>query len=154
MLERELVFESRVPAAYRVQLEAIVFFNRRQERVRSAIVAAIERYGSLEIVESDSGLRVRVSGLPDVQCLFAIERMGNQQRPVGVIVYVRDSFERITVLHMGVADEYAAGGPFEGRRLLLRLVHAVRTVARRTSGIRHVELSYTQRGLRALTAVA
>jgi hypothetical protein len=53
-----------------------------------------------------------------------------------------------------VAEEYAAGGPFAGQHLLLRLVQAVRRIARRTSGIRHVELLYSQSRVRADAAVA
>jgi hypothetical protein len=63
---------------------------------------------------------------------------------VGVVVYVRDSFERITVLHLVVAEEYAAGGPLAAQHLPFRMVQAVRQVARRTQGIRRVELLYTQ----------
>jgi len=87
---------------------------------------------------------VRVAGPSDAQCLFAVEREGTTSRPVGVILYVRDSFERITVLHLVVAEPYAVGGPRAGYNLLLRLVQAVKRVARCTSGIRHVELVYSQ----------
>ena len=71
---------------------------------------------------------------------------------VGVIVFVRDSFERITVLHVGVADDYAFGGRYAGERVLQRLLQQIRQVARRTSGIRHVEVAYRQHRPRAATA--
>jgi hypothetical protein len=74
-----------------------------------------------------------------------VEREGKVSRPVGLILYVRDSFERITVLHLVVAEAYAAGGPHAKYNLLLRLVQAVKRVARCTSGIRHVELVYSQK---------
>ena len=110
------------------------------------------RFGSPDIVTVGETLRVRVGVETDAQCLFAIEREGKLQRPVGVILYVRDSFERITVLHLVVAEAYAAGGPRAGYNLLLRLVQAVKRVARRTSGIRHVELVYSRERLRAAYA--
>ncbi len=68
------------------------------------------------------------------------------------ILYVRDSFERITVLHLVVAEPYAVGGPRAGYNLRLRLVQAVKRVARRTTGIRHVELLYSQERPRAAFA--
>ena len=106
----------------------------------------------IEIVNEGKSLRVRVGGETDAQCLFAVEREGKDSRPVGVVLYVRDSFERITVLHLVVAEAYAAGGPRAGYNLALRLVQAVKRVARRTSGIRHVELLYSQERLRAAFA--
>ena len=42
----------------------------------------------------------------------------------------------------------AAGGPRAGYNLLLRLVQAVKRVARRTAGIRHVELVYSRERMR------
>ena len=151
---RDIAFVSSLPQEHHLQLESLLFFNRRQERVRPGILDAINRYGAPEIYATSSGLKVRVAGPVEVQCLFAVERHGTGSRPVGVILYTRDSFERITVMHLVVAEEYAAGGPFAEQPLLLRLVQAVRRVARRTSGIRHVELLYAQSRLRAEAACA
>lgn len=99
-----------------------------------------------------NALRVRVAGPPEAQCLFAVERDGKVSRPVGLILYVRDSFERITVLHLVVDEAYAVGGPRAKYNLLLRLVQAVKRVARCTSGIRHVELVYSENKPRAAYA--
>jgi hypothetical protein len=120
--------------------------------VRKGIETAIDRYGPPEIVSEGKALRVQVSGETHAQCLFAVEREGKHGRPVGVILYVRDSFERITVLHLVVAEAYAVGGPRAGYNLLLRLVQAVKRVARRTTGIRHVELLYSRDRPRAAFA--
>lgn len=151
-ISRQVSFVSALPAEHYHQLEALLFFNGRQHRVRKGIETAISRFGAPEIVAEDKSLRVRVGGETDAQCLFAVERDGKQLRPVGVILYVRDSFERITVLHFVVAEAYAAGGPRAGYSLLLRLVQAVRRVARRTAGIRHVELVYSREKLRVAYA--
>ena len=151
-ISRQVSFVSALPAEHYHQLEALLFFNGRQHRVRKGIETAISRFGAPEIVAEGQSLRVRVGGETDAQCLFAVERDGKQLRPVGVILYVRDSFERITVLHLVVAEAYAAGGPRAGYSLLLRLVQAVRRVARRTAGIRHVELVYSREKLRVAYA--
>ncbi len=151
-ISRQVSFVSTLPAEHYHQLEALLFFNGRQHRVRKGIETAISRYGAPEIVAEGQTLRVRVGGETEAQCLFAVEREGRHQRPVGVILYVRDSFERITVLHLVVAEAYAAGGPRAAYNLLLRLVQAVKRVARRTTGIRHVELVYSRERLRAAYA--
>jgi hypothetical protein len=148
----QISFVSSLPAEHYHQLEVLLFFNGRQHRVRKGIETAISRYGAPEIVVDGKQLRVRVGGETEAQCLFAVEREGKMSRPVGVILYVRDSLERITVLHLVVAEAYAVGGPRAGYNLLLRLVQAVKRVARCTAGIRHVELVYSQQRPRAAYA--
>jgi hypothetical protein len=135
---------SRLPAHMRDHLEALLFFNARQHRMRHEIEQTIERFGIPEIVEQNGWLRVQVAGLPEVQSLFAVHEDGSRVRPVGAVIYVRDAFERLTVVHIGVADEFALGGIYSSERVLLRLLQEIRRVARRTSGIRHVELAYSR----------
>ena len=142
-MARTITLTSRLPAYMRASLEVMLFFNTRQHRIRHEIEATIERFGLPEIVEADGWLRVRVAGRPEVQSLFAVHQEDGRARPVGAVVYVRDTFERIVVVHIGVADDYAVGGRYASERVLHRLMQAIRRIARSTSGIRHVELAYT-----------
>ena len=152
-MKYRIAVKSRLPATMRGQLEALLFFNAGQHRIRQEIEATIERYGLPELIEEDGWLHVKVAGVPEVQTLFAVHEEDRGARPVGVVVYVRDTFERITVVHVGVADDYAFGGPYSGERVLQRLMQQIRQVARRTSGIRHVEVAYRRsRLLRVATA--
>lgn len=138
----EIKLKSRLPATMRGQVEALLFFNAGQHRMRHAIQATIERYGIPELVDDDGWLRIQVAGVPEVQTLFAVHEENVRARPVGAVVYVRDSFERITVVHLGVADDYSVGGRYAQERVLPRLLQQIRQVARCTSGIRHVEVAY------------
>ena len=133
-------FQSHVPRSQRSALEALVFFNSCQERYAACIAEAVERFGAPEIVADGDRLRVRVTGLSDVQCLFAVER--DSGRPVGVAVYMRADLEHITVVHLGIAAEYASGGPKVAEQLLLRLLREVRRSTRRMKGVRRLELFY------------
>jgi hypothetical protein len=145
---------SRLPAHLRADLESLLFFNARQHRMRHEIEQTIARFGVPEIVEQNGWLRVQVAGLPEVQSLYAVHQDGGRARPVGAVIYVRDAFERFTVVHIGVAEDYAAGGSHASERVLLRLVQEIRRVARRTSGIRHVELAYCRNRPREPVPVA
>jgi len=151
-MAHKIVVSSRLPGTMRGQLEAILFFNAGQHRVRQEIEATIERFGIPELIEQDGWLRVQVAGVPEVQTLFALHEEGGRARPVGAVIYLRDTFERITVVHIGVADDYAAGGRYASERVLARLMQEIRRVARRTSGIRQVELAYRRTRLREATA--
>ena len=151
-MAHKIVVSSRLPGTMRGELEAILFFNAGQHRVRQEIEATIERFGIPELIEQDGWLRVQVAGVPEVQTLFALHEEGGRARPVGAVIYLRDTFERITVVHIGVADDYAAGGRYASERVLARLMQEIRSVARRTSGIRQVELAYRRTRLREATA--
>jgi hypothetical protein len=133
-------FKSHVSRSHRPALEALVFFNSCQQRYADCIAEAVERFGAPEIVADGDRLRVRVSGLDDVQCLFAVER--DTGRPIGVAVYVRADLEHITVVHLGIAAEYASGGSRSADQLLLRLLREVRSSTRRMKGVRRIELFY------------
>jgi hypothetical protein len=137
---RGIEFTSRIPRHKRHALERILFFNGCQNRVARDIVDVIDRYGPPEIVEEDDGLRVRVGDLPDVQCLFAVESLTG--RPIGVAVYIRADLEHVTVLHLGVSEDYCTGGMNESAGLLFRLVGEVRRSSRRIKGVRRLNVLY------------
>jgi hypothetical protein len=123
---------SKLPAEHRDALEQLLFFNVNQHRVRNGIQQSIETYGVPEIYEQDGGLRVRVGDVADVQTLFAVAESG---KPVGVAVFVRSAQERFVVLHLGVVNT----------RVLIKLMHEIRSTARRTRGVERIELVYKDR---------
>jgi hypothetical protein len=135
-----IAFESRVGQQHRRALERLLFFNGCQNRVLRGIVAAIERYGPPEIATEGEFLRVRVGTLKDVQTLFAIDSATG--RPIGVAVYLRADLEHVTVLHLGISEEYCAGGPQAAVKLPLRLMREVRRSSRRLKGVRRLHVLY------------
>jgi hypothetical protein len=142
-----VVFASRVAAEHRATLERLLFFNACQHRVSRGIVEAIDRYGSPEIRDEGEWLRVRVAGLAEVQSLFALEATNG--RPIGVAIYVRADLEHITVLHVGLREEYCAGGEREGLNVLLRLMREIRRSSRRLKGVRRLHVLYGSQRERA-----
>lgn len=135
-----VAFASRIAAEHRPTLERLLFFNACQHRVSRGIVEAIDRYGPPEIQEDGEWLRVRLAGLTEVQSLFALEAATG--RPIGVAVYVRADLEHINVLHVGLREEYCAGGEREGLNLLLRLMREIRRSSRRVKGVRRLSVLY------------
>lgn len=133
-------FTSHVDTKHRLALESLLFFNARQERVLDGIVDVIEKFGSPQIVADGARMHVRVDGLTEVQSLFAVDAATG--RPVGIAIYVRADLESITVLHLGIAEEFSAGGFRANEHLLLRLLGELRRCSRRLKGVRRLELLY------------
>jgi hypothetical protein len=133
--------QSKLAAEQRPALEELLFFNVNQHRVRVGIQQSIDAYGVPEIYEQDGGLRIRVGDIAGVQTLFAI---GEDGRPLGVAVFVRSAHERFAVLHLGV-DPQASVTADLSTRVLLKLMHEIRSTARRTRGVDYIELVYKDR---------
>jgi hypothetical protein len=131
---------SRVSAAQRPALEQLLFFNANQHRVRLGIQQSIDTYGVPELYEQDGAMRVRVGHISGVQTLFAVTDEG---RPIGVAVFVRADHERFAVLHLGVATNFG-WHPAVSTRVLLKLMHEIRSTARRTHGVASIELVYKE----------
>jgi hypothetical protein len=132
---------SKLAAEQRPALEQLLFFNVNQHRVRVGIQQSIDTYGVPEIYEQDGGLRVRVGDIAGVQTLFAISDEG---RPMGVAVFVRSARERLVVLHLGVDPRLSLMSD-QSTRVLLKLMHEIRSTARRTRGVDGIELVYKVR---------
>lgn len=132
---------SRLAAEHRPALEELLFFNAGQDLVRHRIEATIERYGMPELYEKDGALRVRLAGTAEPQVLFAVSA-GPSPRPVGMALFVREGEERFVIVHIGVAPDFAAEGPQADAHLFFHLLQAIRTAARRTRGVRFVDLFY------------
>jgi hypothetical protein len=132
---------SKLAAEQRPALEQLLFFNVNQHRVRVGIQQSIDTYGVPEIYEQDGGLRIRVGDIAGVQTLFAISGDG---KPVGVAVFARSARERFAVLHLGV-EPRSSSRAHQSTRVLLKLMHEIRSTARRTRGVDCIELAYRVR---------
>lgn len=137
-------FSSVLPGDFRVDLEALLFFNPLQGRARLAIAESIERYGEPRVTVADGHLRVTVGSLDDVQTLYALARDEDTCELAGVAVYTRDR-DRLLILHLAVTEPFAVPRRADHGLLAVRLALAVRNVARRLQGIRGVLLPYPAR---------
>jgi hypothetical protein len=141
LLSESIDIRCKLPIDQRAALEQLLFFNVNQHRVRLGIQESIETYGVPEIHEHDGGLSIRVGDIEGVQSLFAVSDGG---RPLGVAVFVRLARERFVVLHLGVQQPYTVASELN-TRVLLKLMHEIRSAARRTHGVDRIELVYKHR---------
>jgi hypothetical protein len=145
--DADLKVTSQIDARWHAVLERLLFFNGQQHTVRARVAAAIEKYGALQISEDRGSLRLRLERLPEAQTLYCVLPDG---RPIGCIVYSRDSADRFLVLHVAVEPAFSARGRLADGDVLLRMVGAVRAAARRTRGVQRVDLLYAAGRMRSL----
>ena len=141
-MSRPFAITSRVGTEHRAALEELLFFNRLQSTVRTRIEATIERYGIPRIVVRDGTLRIELDGVAQVQSVFAVSPAG--AAPIGVAVFLRESEERFVIVHVGVAEQFSANGGRANEHVFFHLLNAIRDAARRTRGVRSIDLFYGQ----------
>jgi hypothetical protein len=141
-MSRPFAITSRLGAEHRGALEELLFFNRLQDTVRTRIVATIERYGMPQVVVRDGTLRIELDGVAEVQSVFALAPGGASAGPIGVAVFLRESEERFVIVHVGVAEQFSAGGDGADQHVFFHLLNAIRDAARRTRGVRSIDLFY------------
>jgi hypothetical protein len=148
VLNDSISITCKLPLEQRAALEQLLFFNVNQHRVRVGIQQSIATYGVPEIYVDDGSLRIRVGDIDSVQNLFAVSALG---RPLGAAVFVRLAQERFVVLHVGVEPRLRSTLDVN-TPVLLKLMHEIRSTARRTRGVDRIELVYKERHAVRLTA--
>ena len=143
-MTRPFAITSRIGAEHRAALEELLFFNRLQPVVRTRIEATVDRYGLPQIVVRDGAIRIGLEGVPEVQTLFAVSPAGPSGAPIGVAVFLREGEERFVIVHVGVAEAYSGAGDRANDHVFFHLLNAIRDAARRTRGVRHIDLFYGQ----------
>jgi hypothetical protein len=141
-------FSSVLPEAFRGDVESLLFFNPLQSRARSAICESIDRYGEPRLAVSDGLVTVSIADVPGVQTLYAVADYDDGCALAGVAVYTRER-DRLIILHLAVAEEFAARPGCAAGSLAVRLTLAVRRIASSLTGIRALVLPYGRRTIRA-----
>jgi hypothetical protein len=137
-----LGFSSVLPDAYRDELERIVFFNPKQNRVRESLIDCVHRYGVPVVVAEAGTLRFRVPAFGLVQSLYALGEGEQPARLLGVAMFVRESRHSVLLLHLAVHEDYAADGVHAGAWVTPRLLAMVRSACQRVRGITSLRLLY------------
>jgi hypothetical protein len=136
-----IVFSSRVPTECRAELEELLFLNPRQHLVRDGILSSLERFGHPKVIDTPTGLAVKVGDL-EAQTLFAFDRTRDGEAPVGVVVFIRTASEEMSIMHVAVHEDYALHGAEAGVGLGVTLVEKVKEIARRIVGIQRIVFFY------------
>jgi GH35 family endo-1,4-beta-xylanase len=61
------------------------------------------------------------------------------------MLYARVSEEKVVLLHIGIAHDYASRGPRSDRQLTLKMVEQLKKVGRSIKGVTEIEILYGRR---------
>ena len=137
-----ILITSRLGEDFREDLEQVMFFNPKQNYAENAIRNCVQHYGVPEIITENGYLRIRLELFSIAQTLFLIDRTESDDILAGMIVYVRDSMEDMSILHVAIAESYIRLGPIITARLILDLLSHVIESSSHISGIKNIKLVY------------
>jgi len=137
-----ILITSRLNEEFHEDLEQVLFFNPQQHKAETGIRDCVERFGVPEITTENGFLRINVESFSGSQSLFSIDRTESEDILAGVIMYVRDTHEDISVLHIAVAENYILKGQITTARLVWDLLRHVVESASHIKGVRNVKLIY------------
>jgi hypothetical protein len=134
-------FSSVLHPRYHSDLEALMFFNPQQSKVRNAVSQLVERYGNPKIIEEKGLLRFQIGSPSICQTLFCFDRQ-DEGELIGAVVYIREHQEHLAIVHLAVKADYSFAGCYRDRQLVLHLIQKVRSVGARIKGVKFVEILY------------
>jgi hypothetical protein len=135
----EIRVSSILEEQFRDVLEELMFFNPQQERSRAGIVASVTHYGAPQVMVKEGQLRIGTECLQDMQTLYALDGSNDcGEQLVGAVIFVRDTPDALTILHVAVRADYSAAGEYGERCVVMRLMTEVRLAAARLKGVRNV----------------
>jgi hypothetical protein len=134
-------FFATVPTDMRGAVEALFFFNPRQDAVLPRIQAAMDRTGPPRLAEANGKVWIDVASRT-TQCLFACDLSKGTCLPVGVILFGRPAHDVIWIAHIAVAPAYTMNHRVQSEGLAGLLIRKVKEVASRIKGVTRIELPY------------
>lgn len=136
-----IVITSRLGEDFREDLEQVLFFNPEQRKAIADIEHCVQHYGVPEITNENGFLRISLNSYSVAQTLYSIDRCEAGDTLAGVIVFVRNTHEDISILFVAIAKNYILRGSITTARLVWDLVHQIMESAARISGVRNVKLA-------------
>lgn len=139
----QIFFSSTLSGRYYDDLEALMFFNPQQGKLRNAVSQLVDRYGNPKIIEDQGWLRLQIGSSLMTQTLFSFDDSTSREL-IGVVVYTRECIEHLTIIHLAVREDYSMSGPHASQHLMLHLIQKVREIGSRLKGVESLRILYSQ----------
>lgn len=137
-------FTSVLRADHQEEFEQLLYFNPNQQKVTTDIERAIDKFGNPRIYRRDDTLRISLGAIEDAGTIFALEEKFLQSRLVGVVIYLRDRPDNLSVVHLAVVEDQVMEADRSEIPLAVRLCTQVTEIARRIKGIATVTIAYSK----------
>lgn len=148
MLKKEdvvLHFQSKIKPEYREDLDSLFYFNRNQTRYVDRINKSIEEYSKPIVIEENGEVSLVFEDRNVGQTLHIFDGDHEGASLIGVVMYVRDTKERITIVHLALHENCNLIYKSEGINIASIVMEEVLTLVNTIKGIERVRIYYINR---------
>ena len=145
MLNKEdvvLHFRSKIDASYRDELERLFFFNWNQSRYASRITQSVKDYSKPVIVEEGEEIALVFKDRTIGQTLHIFDSEDTDASLIGVVMYERDTKERITVVHLALHERCRQIFKSEGINVAAIVMDELFSIFSKIKGVKKVRIYY------------
>lgn len=139
---RPIHFTSSLSVDQRHNLEHLLFFNPQQQRYVPKIIDIIDTTGVPKIVQYGDKLRVQIDAENECQTIFALTQTEETEQLVGLVMFIRQTQEKLLILHLVVDEAYSMKGVYASESLTFQLIDQVRNAGAHIKGIKSVGIVY------------
>lgn len=157
MLKKEditLHFRSNIDASYREELERLFFFNWNQSRYAKRITQSVKDYAKPVIVDlEDDEIALVFKDREIGQTLHIFDSDLANASLIGVVMYERDTEERITIVHLALHERCKQIFKDEKVNIAAVVLEELFVLFRKIKGVQRVRIYYTDREVKLKTMV-
>src|SRR5699024_8400238 len=145
MLRKEdvvLHFRSKIAAAYYDRLERMFFFNWNQSRYAVRITQSVKDYSKPVIMEEGNQIALVFKDRSVGQTLHIFDSAEDDAELIGVVMYERDSRERITIVHLALHERCRRIFKEEKINIAASALDELFSIFKKIKGINRVRIYY------------
>lgn len=143
--EVKVFFRSVIEPHYYGELERIFYFNMNQSRYAERITRSVKEYDKPCIIRDIDGIRLAFRN-PDLgQTLHIFDTDKENASIIGVLMFVRDNREQVTLVHLALHEKCSAIFRVEGVNITMVVFKELVRLLRKMNGVEHIRLYYNQK---------
>jgi hypothetical protein len=143
--EVKIRIQSKLGIEYRDDLERLFFFNHNQKRYAGRITESVSEYAKPKLFEDYREVSLEFEQRDLGQTLYIFDDDDISPELVGVLMYVRDSIDRITIVHIAMHEHCRQIFKQEAVNVVKIVLDEVFTVISKIKGIERIRIYYSGR---------
>lgn len=143
----EIHFKSKIDPEYRDTLERIFFFNGNQKKYAARITQSVSEYSKPVIAQQDGKIALKFEDKKMGQTLHIFDGDYPGSNLIGVLMYVRDSQKRITIVHLALHERCKKIFCVDGVNVASVVIKKLFSIFKQIKGVERIRIYYLNKEL-------
>lgn len=139
----EIYFRSKIDASYESELERLFFFNHNQQKYIDRINRSLVEYSKPVLKNCGDKVALVFEDEMIGQTLHLFDSNGHEAELIGVVMYARDSIDRVTIVHLVLHERCGVIYKKSHVNIASIVLQELISTFRKMKGVEKVRLYYT-----------